>query len=285
MALIRCPECGKEVSDQAEVCMSCGYPIQKWLAKQKAAEKAENPSGSYRPESGTEGSIENNASPFANTGEKSFTRRNRILGIIAVLLVGGVGIFFAVRALIQPDYYQEGLKVTKLMGEMLHSDDYYALMGLSDRYDSIRSSADTNDYDAPVAVYSFRKSSTEKFMLAENFQGSREVWTSLSPELQNQLDKRLSMMAFATIINSRYGMDEFTFSSVYMAVNADSRIQGDGNLGYLYVFEKGTPVMVVFEKGRAIGTLLNINKEFQMTQPVLQELFNEYGIEVKQIKP
>ena len=27
MALIKCPECGKEVSDQSDVCVNCGYPI------------------------------------------------------------------------------------------------------------------------------------------------------------------------------------------------------------------------------------------------------------------
>lgn len=27
MALIKCPECGKEVSDKAEECIHCGYPI------------------------------------------------------------------------------------------------------------------------------------------------------------------------------------------------------------------------------------------------------------------
>lgn len=29
MALITCPECRKEISDRAEVCIYCGYPIQK----------------------------------------------------------------------------------------------------------------------------------------------------------------------------------------------------------------------------------------------------------------
>jgi ribosomal protein L7/L12 len=28
MALIKCPECGKEVSDKAAVCIHCGYPLQ-----------------------------------------------------------------------------------------------------------------------------------------------------------------------------------------------------------------------------------------------------------------
>lgn len=27
MALIKCPECGKDVSDKAEVCIHCGYPL------------------------------------------------------------------------------------------------------------------------------------------------------------------------------------------------------------------------------------------------------------------
>ena len=28
MALINCPECGKQISDKAPVCIHCGYPIQ-----------------------------------------------------------------------------------------------------------------------------------------------------------------------------------------------------------------------------------------------------------------
>ena len=28
MALIRCPECGREVSSQAPACPACGYPLQ-----------------------------------------------------------------------------------------------------------------------------------------------------------------------------------------------------------------------------------------------------------------
>lgn len=29
MSLINCPECNKEISDKAEYCINCGYPIQK----------------------------------------------------------------------------------------------------------------------------------------------------------------------------------------------------------------------------------------------------------------
>ena len=27
MALIKCPECGKEISDLAPACIHCGYPL------------------------------------------------------------------------------------------------------------------------------------------------------------------------------------------------------------------------------------------------------------------
>lgn len=54
MALIKCPECGKQISDQAESCPNCGYPIhgskdlkevveiQKTIQKIEKAKKTKN---------------------------------------------------------------------------------------------------------------------------------------------------------------------------------------------------------------------------------------------------
>lgn len=35
MSLIKCPECGKEVSDKADFCIGCGYPIKEHLEQQE----------------------------------------------------------------------------------------------------------------------------------------------------------------------------------------------------------------------------------------------------------
>ena len=35
MALIKCPECGKEVSDTQEKCISCGYTLGTIIEKMK----------------------------------------------------------------------------------------------------------------------------------------------------------------------------------------------------------------------------------------------------------
>lgn len=42
MALIKCPECGQEISDKAELCVHCGYPIQEYLQKIEKEKLKEN---------------------------------------------------------------------------------------------------------------------------------------------------------------------------------------------------------------------------------------------------
>lgn len=34
MALIKCPECGKEISDKSSVCIHCGFPLKSQLEKE-----------------------------------------------------------------------------------------------------------------------------------------------------------------------------------------------------------------------------------------------------------
>lgn len=40
MALVRCPECGHQVSSQAPACPSCGYPLQKGAASPASQQNA-----------------------------------------------------------------------------------------------------------------------------------------------------------------------------------------------------------------------------------------------------
>lgn len=42
MALIKCPECNKEVSDKAEICVHCGYPISKWIKEENSGSSQSN---------------------------------------------------------------------------------------------------------------------------------------------------------------------------------------------------------------------------------------------------
>ena len=59
MALIKCPECGKEISDKAVACVNCGYPIREFLSDNQEAvsdevnESARKPDKTERACSGT----------------------------------------------------------------------------------------------------------------------------------------------------------------------------------------------------------------------------------------
>jgi len=33
LALIRCPECNREISDRSKACIGCGYPFANWSLK------------------------------------------------------------------------------------------------------------------------------------------------------------------------------------------------------------------------------------------------------------
>ena len=41
MALIKCPECGKEISDKAEMCINCGFPLKQYENNEMSAGKSE----------------------------------------------------------------------------------------------------------------------------------------------------------------------------------------------------------------------------------------------------
>jgi ribosomal protein L37E len=48
MALIKCPECGQEISDKATVCIKCGFPIEKHIKEEaEKTKKAEEEKSKY----------------------------------------------------------------------------------------------------------------------------------------------------------------------------------------------------------------------------------------------
>ena len=42
MAIIKCPECGENVSDKAEVCIHCGYPLKEAVDQNECPNLAED---------------------------------------------------------------------------------------------------------------------------------------------------------------------------------------------------------------------------------------------------
>ena len=67
MALMKCPECGKEVSDQSETCIHCGYSLK------KESKEAENISTEEKEVSPAEEKVEE-TDPKEQDGQEPMTK-------------------------------------------------------------------------------------------------------------------------------------------------------------------------------------------------------------------
>lgn len=151
MALIKCPECGHEVSDKAEKCIHCGYPLQENI-ESKIPAAAETPTDHVdidQPEAEHTTAETESSSKQAepsdvetdNTSAHSTLSNNkskRIIPIIAIaiaVLAVGVGIYW--KQVIEPrTQYEHALAI---------SED-----GLYQEADSIL--ADLGDYEDAIEI-------------------------------------------------------------------------------------------------------------------------------------
>ncbi|MBR0090271.1 MAG: zinc-ribbon domain-containing protein [Lachnospiraceae bacterium] len=76
MALMKCPECGKEISDQAPVCPNCGCPV-----NAGAQEKTPQPSRAHAPQD-----AQTNIAPPTSRPGRGAAIASLVLGIIGVAL-------------------------------------------------------------------------------------------------------------------------------------------------------------------------------------------------------
>lgn len=295
MGLIQCPDCGKDISERAVTCIYCGSPIREWQTEKRIAEEAaeaarkEAEKVSYEPETPSVPSVVEAPAEEPEKKAGSFTRRNKILAIAAILIVAGVGIFFAVRALIRPDYYQEGLKVTKQMGEMLESEDYALMLGMGASELEYINAANTGDYDSPTAVYAIRLNHEkwEKKLIDSLSPEQKEHWNRLPDWMRQQLMSQQNAAVIITGIIGRSvtGSAELIFYNQYRIMKKVDRLKGDPDLLYLYVFKDGMPVAVSFNDGYITGVFL-ITKDISLgSLQDVRNLFGEYECTVEQVKP
>lgn len=110
MALIKCPECGGEVSDKAPQCIHCGYPLQQEVQVNEPADELAVETADAEP--GVEPVIEPGAEPFAKpaqTTAKPKSKRKMIVGIVAavlaMLMVAGAVWYFVGNSLSADEQY------------------------------------------------------------------------------------------------------------------------------------------------------------------------------------
>ena len=165
MALIKCPECGKEISDKALKCPQCGYPL-------KGDDIADNITSGVNTQKGSDS--KNILIKIKESIHRVFRiilsdSKKRLVGII-IIAIALIGIIFSVIGnVIGNRLSVEDISIDKW--RLTSSGTYY------DDYEGTVTSNETNTFVAVIGNYE-DSSENPEFVLMEDGKGILETQTS-----------------------------------------------------------------------------------------------------------
>ena len=183
------------------------------------------------------------------------------------------------------NYYETGLKVVSVMNEMVQSRDYLEIfMSASANLDTLETTFNTGDYDKPVAVYSLKQADPMGWLKMMMSESEQEKFDALSPALQEQLLAKASgITALSNIINGQKGVDILSLTSALQAIVKLPELETEEPVYYLYLFEKGVPVLVTLSWHHATGMFLVLSEAEAASQETIQALLQPLGIEISPV--
>ena len=185
----------------------------------------------------------------------------------------------------KPGFYETGLEVAGVLDQMVQSRDFLDLfLNSADHTETLDTVFNTGDYDKPLAVYRLNQTDMKdwiKSMLKDN---ELDRFNSISPVLQDQLLARAKGAAYlSNIINARKGVDTLALTTVLQAQLDIPGLEAEPAEYWLFVYEKGVPVLVSLGWHRAVGTFLVLSAEETESLETIQALLNPYGFEISQV--
>ena len=180
------------------------------------------------------------------------------------------------------NYYETGLKVVSVMNEMVQSRDYLDIfMSASANPDTLDTMFNTGDYDKPVAVYCLKQVDALGWLKMMMSESEQEKFDALSPALQEQLLAKASgITALSNIINGQKGVDILSLTSALQAIVKLPELETEEPVYYLYLFEKGMPVLVTLSWHHATGMFLSLSEQEAESQETIQALLKPLGVEI-----
>ena len=182
----------------------------------------------------------------------------------------------------ETDFYKIGRDVIKILDEMLRSREYQEFFLTNDKLlDLVDQMYNTGDYDSPVAVYRLNDENSRQLIMSMIPEDELGKLNALSPTLQDQLWKRTEGLSYlANIINAKKGTEVLATSSALTAVLNVPELEPETTEYYLFVFEKGVPVIVSCGWHGATGMILALDAEERESADALRSVFEPWGYEV-----
>ena len=209
-------------------------------------------------------------------------KRHTILQILLVmLLLTGIIAPAVAGSAEAPDFYRTGLEVTGVLNEMVQSREFLDLfMNMNDRMEVIDTEFNTGDYDRPVAVYRLTQTDPREWLKTIMSEEEQAQLAALSPALQEQVYAKVKGAAFlANQINGRRGVEILAVTSALQAVLNNTGLETEEPEYYLFIFEKGVPVLVTCGRNTATGVFVAFEKTATESAETLQALLTPLGLE------
>jgi len=112
-------------------------------------------------------------------------------------------------------------------------------------------------------------------------ESEQEKFDALSPALQEQLLAKASgITALSNIINGQKGVDILSLTSALQAIVKLPELETEEPVYYLYLFEKGVPVLVTLSWHHATGMFLVLSEQEAESQETIQALLKPLGVEI-----
>lgn len=165
--------------------------------------------------------------------------------------------------------------VVSLMGEMVNSDKFANLYGISYSYKDKIELLKSGDYTKVSAVY-------ELSVTDETFFSGFESFDETSDELAAYVRSNM-LPTIATRINQRDGVSTLAVASTYTATQSFVCPELKSDTVYLYVFESGCPILVSFVIGEdgAVKVTANfiISSDFKLDNAAeIEASFKNFGL-------
>lgn len=183
-----------------------------------------------------------------------------------------------------PDLYQKGVEITTIMGEMIESELYVEIMCPS-HVDLTLVKA--KDYDTPTRVYKISVPSYDTIIQKMVTDETKiDDFNELPDNLKEQIENKFSFPVITNLINSKSGSNGFVISSTFIARNTyNGKIPS--SVAYLYTFETGKPIVVLFapfgdKQFTASGNFIFAENLSSLSE--VRELFEPFGCFVENVK-
>ncbi len=205
-------------------------------------------------------------------------RRSFVFCVIVALLL-----FFCSCGVTEKTLLDRGLAVISLMDDMMENDAYVEILvdGSTEDYCDRLQLLSQADYENPTAVY-------ELTVAAEQVLGIDEEADALPPRLASYLSSK-ALQSVISQWNSVQGVDALVVASLLTANVCFTDASVTTDTLYLYTFDAGYPIAVVFLPGddgavMASGCLVMCDMLLGCSAQTLEDTLSSFGVtEIKQI--